>query len=770
MKILKIYIKDFGCFCDRSFDFADNLNIISGNNESGKSTLISFIKFILYGMPKKSAENAVERGRTISWSTNSASGYMQLEHGGKTYTVTRQGILRATEKRESYSEQCTITDDETGLAVHSGEVPGELFLGVPSAVFESTCFISQLGCNDISPDDVNRSLENMLISADESLSVKKSLEKLDMARKALRHKVGRGGSICELEDKKEGLKSRLRSSMDGYNKIISETESVDELRRTIIERRAELDRADDRLSALSMVSTVKRFDMLHQKEKEKAELDERLRNYKTENSLNGYIPNEEYISSLSEAISSELQAKNALSAAKKELDTERDAKRAFEEKNSVALVEKLRRIVPATAECDAIKSSILRSAAKKKASFGLMIASLFFLLAAIAAFALLPLKILIGLGLSTVFAVLVLVAIIQNAASKKLLSNADAALSELGAPHAASPSERLELLKNNIRIYTKNTDRQNELEHRVSLALSAHSLRMSDLELCQNNIATILQRWSGGESLALNALSRAKEVIDNISKYSFEISHLDREITLIAGELSEYNEKSIRARVPSELIEAYSPEELEKSEYNKRFLSQSLRVLSDKCREAERELLLLENETENPARISAELEAVRAELARQKLLFDAIIAASDAIEAASANIRSTVTPVIKKYAGEFLSILTDNKYSDVGIDDEYNMSIRQDGVPRSVDLHSGGTKDAAYISLRLALLSIIYKEQLPPLAIDDALAQLDDVRARNALKILSAYCDRGAQCLIFTCHTREQKLLKDIASANIIQM
>ena len=337
MKILKIYIKDFGCFCDRSFDFADNLNIISGNNESGKSTLISFIKFILYGMPKKSAENAVERGRTISWSTNSASGYMQLEHGGKTYTVTRQGILRATEKRESYSEQCTITDDETGLAVHSGEVPGELFLGVPSAVFESTCFISQLGCNDISPDDVNRSLENMLISADESLSVKKSLEKLDMARKALRHKVGRGGSICELEDKKEGLKSRLRSSMDGYNKIISETESVDELRRTIIERRAELDRADDRLSALSMVSTVKRFDMLHQKEKEKAELDERLRNYKTENSLNGYIPNEEYISSLSEAISSELQAKNALSAAKKELDTERDAKRAFEEKNSVAL-------------------------------------------------------------------------------------------------------------------------------------------------------------------------------------------------------------------------------------------------------------------------------------------------------------------------------------------------------------------------------------------------------------------------------------------------
>ena len=49
MFIKSIHIDSFGGLSGKDFDFSRALNIIEGNNESGKSTLLSFIKFILYG-------------------------------------------------------------------------------------------------------------------------------------------------------------------------------------------------------------------------------------------------------------------------------------------------------------------------------------------------------------------------------------------------------------------------------------------------------------------------------------------------------------------------------------------------------------------------------------------------------------------------------------------------------------------------------------------------------------------------------------------------
>ena len=216
MKIISLHIEDFGCFSNRDFDLSRGVNLVSGENESGKSTLISFIKFVLYGMPKKSSETAAFRSRSISWQTGVAAGSMQIETDGKLYTVSRRGVLRVTAKRESYSEECTIVDEALGIEVHKGECPGELFLGVPLSVFESTCFVRQLGSGDIDTDDVSRSLENMLVSADESLNLQKALDKIDSARKLYRHKNGKGGSIPELEAEEASLKTRLSRAMGRY--------------------------------------------------------------------------------------------------------------------------------------------------------------------------------------------------------------------------------------------------------------------------------------------------------------------------------------------------------------------------------------------------------------------------------------------------------------------------------------------------------------------------------------------------------------------------
>ena len=48
MKITKINIDDFGCLAGKSFELSPTFNLVMGDNESGKSTLMLFIRFMLY--------------------------------------------------------------------------------------------------------------------------------------------------------------------------------------------------------------------------------------------------------------------------------------------------------------------------------------------------------------------------------------------------------------------------------------------------------------------------------------------------------------------------------------------------------------------------------------------------------------------------------------------------------------------------------------------------------------------------------------------------
>ena len=57
MKILSINITEFGGLSDFKLDLRGGLNIIEGGNESGKSTVLLFIMYMLYGLPKSSRKN-----------------------------------------------------------------------------------------------------------------------------------------------------------------------------------------------------------------------------------------------------------------------------------------------------------------------------------------------------------------------------------------------------------------------------------------------------------------------------------------------------------------------------------------------------------------------------------------------------------------------------------------------------------------------------------------------------------------------------------------
>ena len=66
MRILKIEIEEFGKLRDLVLEPCEGLTLIEGENESGKSTLLAFLRFALYGFPRRGGADGDERDKRLS--------------------------------------------------------------------------------------------------------------------------------------------------------------------------------------------------------------------------------------------------------------------------------------------------------------------------------------------------------------------------------------------------------------------------------------------------------------------------------------------------------------------------------------------------------------------------------------------------------------------------------------------------------------------------------------------------------------------------------
>ena len=182
----------------------------------------------------------------------------------------------------------------------------------------------------------------------------------------------------------------------------------------------------------------------------------------------------------------------------------------------------------------------------------------------------------------------------------------------------------------------------------------------------------------------------------------------------------------------------------------------------------EKELVGLVATAKDPAKLETEYNEVSKQLSEARQNYNALVMAITAIDTASDTIRKNVTPTIRTHSSDIMSKLTSGKYSDIGLSADLDISVNVDGSNKPIEALSKGTRDAAYISLRMALVALICSENPPPLTFDESFSLLDDVRTKNMLTMLYAYTQHGGQCLLFTCHRREPELLRAIGDFNHI--
>ena len=214
MKITKLALSDFGKFHQEEFLLSPGLNIATGANESGKTTLRMFIRSMLYGLERERGIKARKDDytRLKPWEYGRFQGFMEFEAEGRVYRLFRNFL--STEK------EVVLTDLQTGRQID--DVAGflrECGLQSPS-VYTNTFWVgNDCATGEQLGTELKDFLANLAYGGGHGLNLQKSLGWLAARKKEILRQIPEQELTecleCLLEeDALQEQLGRIRSSME----------------------------------------------------------------------------------------------------------------------------------------------------------------------------------------------------------------------------------------------------------------------------------------------------------------------------------------------------------------------------------------------------------------------------------------------------------------------------------------------------------------------------------------------------------------------------
>lgn len=211
MKIDSIYIESFGKFKNYKLDFKDGMNIIYGDNEAGKSTIMAFIEMMFYG--RTAQEKSTDVGKSLRkkyapWDGSAMCGELEFSYGGRSYRIRK--VFKKTIK----TDIVRLYDAQTGEELELGrdEEIGHRFFGIDVGSFEKSVYISGFGgfaSSGQTNEDIAVRLSNLVTTMDEEVSQSTVLARLSRAKELLLSKSGSRGRLVQLTQELENVQTEL---------------------------------------------------------------------------------------------------------------------------------------------------------------------------------------------------------------------------------------------------------------------------------------------------------------------------------------------------------------------------------------------------------------------------------------------------------------------------------------------------------------------------------------------------------------------------------
>lgn len=203
-----------------------------------------------------------------------------------------------------------------------------------------------------------------------------------------------------------------------------------------------------------------------------------------------------------------------------------------------------------------------------------------------------------------------------------------------------------------------------------------------------------------------------------------------------------------------------------------------LKENNENLREIEKSIKDVENSIENrfkgfrePWIIEEEIEEIKTAIENGEEAVRIVDIALENLNQCFKELQKNFGPKLNKIVGKIYSKLTDGKYEEVKVNDNYDLLVRDNKENSLVEVNylSNGAFDQAYFALRIALIEMIFGDERVPIILDDTFIQYDDERTIRALKILEEY-SKSKQIILLTCQSREKDYFERVDNANIITM
>ncbi len=699
VRIEKIAIASFGKLKMVTVTPSSGINILSAPNESGKSTLAAFIKFVFYGFTgarKSFPEN--ERKLYTPWDSEISEGALAITADGVRYDIYRKCL-------PSGKETVEIINRSTGKPEFKGEVPGEVFFGVGEEVFARTLFFRQLTVPQSKDDVLAERLRNIAIGADEEVGTEKALHRLNEAKKEIKSRLG-GGLIPKMEKERDQLEALITDCTDARREVTRlQTETSNR--------------------ALKIEAGAERLENLEAERKniEKYESLLRLQN------INRVISEHEIAGKEYESARALLRGREinigALNAKNTEL--------LLEKRNASVLASDIK---SAQAELDGIETGEVTSLSEPKKSGKSWIAA--FVMAALGLVAGVVLYFMIGqIPAVACFGVAAIAAVsgaLMFAASKK---RNDSSKAELNARISA-----VEQQKKTVKMRIES--------------------RKSELMRCEER-AKVLNDELFGTLSGVVPVSRGDDYSEEIEKLRALISDVEKKEVVWKSKQNELAavSENVDFDFLAENAKGATLPERDRATVDRelKFYGQQQDILIEQARHDELACAALEAKLGDVASLVGKRNSLNARINELSVKHKAYETAMRVIEEAADHMKGMIAPRIGKRASDYFSVATGGKYSSFDVDTSLSMSFGED-FRRSCDYLSAGTRDSAYLSLRLALADILFCGCGVPMLLDDAFVRMDEARLKLMAGALGE-ASKNHQIFIFTHGEREKNAFSE---------
>ena len=749
MKLLSLYIDNFGKLSDYKYDFNDKLNTIYEENGWGKTTLTVFIKGMLYGLDKN------ERARYTPWKNlTSFGGSLVIRVGKNEYRIERS----FSPKRASL-DILKVYDLKTGLEKNFDSNLGEYFLNLNMDSFERSVFIPEHELSNGFGSDIEAKLANLIGGTNDSQSFDDAIEILKNRTHELKLNSKKGLIIDKKKElfeigeeiKDEDYKiSTLPDEIKKKEELEKEISDITNQRKIIADRILDYSKNQEKKAMLNLID---KYD--EDIEIAKKNLDD---NNAVFNGVDVSIDEVLSIRSKNKELES-LRLEYEVLKKNTNIPIKYEAIRKVMNESNLPSEEKISFISSKVDKYNNIKSVVLAHSVapeKKKPVLGITLTILSSIILACGAA-------LIVLSLFDVFKLMIVgisMAICSlfgyiGALAGFLVTNAKNQNNVVGGNVKAYDFELRETevilreffskyhlyssdFSNNLFIVRSNMEKYTEALNEYNEVMSGNQVLEGNIKALDNEITHFLNQFKSSPNLTVE--EKIGELHTHLRNQSQLIAVLNEKIDakkeyIKANELNNINDDDVSVDQLNLKLEELDNKLLE--------VNKNINFVNQEIINIENDISIIDELNDKKDELEEEIKKLENEYRLLELSADYLTKSQNSL------LEKYVRPM-KNSVNKYVNILLDSN-KEYSIDVNFNFKFITNNGLKDIDNYSRGYQAIISLCMRLALIDCLYPNEKPFVIFDDPFVNFDDNKL-TLCKGLISDISKQYQIIYFTCH------------------